>query len=104
LHFGATDPDLPLCLLHLRTAFFEAHLLSPSKTWQVWILKSYKVFKEPPNTIAPFCFVLFEAATALARQFHQERTQVVCSNKVDRSRLAFRHSRYWCYFYVLFVD
>jgi len=40
-----------------------------------------------------FCFLL-EAATQLARQVHQERTQVVCSNKVDRSRLALRHSRY----------
>ena len=40
-----------------------------------------------------FCF-LFEAATQLARQLHQECTQVVCSNKVDRSRLALRHSRY----------
>jgi len=38
-------------------------------------------------------FVLFEAATQLARQVHQERTQVVCSNKVDQSRLALRHSR-----------
>ena len=42
----------------------------------------------------PFFFVLFEAATQLARQVHQERTQVVCSNKVDRNRLALRHSRY----------
>jgi len=39
-------------------------------------------------------FCLFEAATQLARQVHQECTQVVCSNKVDRSRLAFWHSRY----------
>ena len=31
LRFGAMDPDLPLFLLHLRTAFFEAHLLSPQK-------------------------------------------------------------------------
>ena len=30
-------------------------------------------------------FFLFEAATQLARQVHQERTKVVCSNKVDRS-------------------
>ena len=37
-----------------------------------------------------FCFVLFlfEADTQLARQVHQKRTQVGCSNKVDRSRLA----------------
>ena len=29
LRFGSERPDLPLFLLHLRTAFFEAHLLSP---------------------------------------------------------------------------
>ena len=28
LHFGATEPDLPAFILYLRTAFFEAHLLS----------------------------------------------------------------------------
>jgi len=38
-----------------------------------------------------FFVCLFEAATQLARQVHQEHTQVVCSNKVDRSRLALRH-------------
>ena len=37
---------------------------------------------------------LFEAATQLARKVHQEHTQVRCSNKVDWSRLALRHSRY----------
>jgi len=37
--------------LHLRTAFFEAHLLSPSKIWQLWTLKSYKVLMETPYTI-----------------------------------------------------
>ena len=37
--------------LHLRTAFFEAHLLSPLKIWQFWVLKSYKVFMETPYTI-----------------------------------------------------
>jgi len=36
---------------------------------------------------------LFEAATQLARQVQQERTQVVCSNKVGWSRLAQRHFR-----------
>ena len=36
-------------------------------------------------------FLLFEAATQLACQVHQERTQMVCSNKVDWSRLALRH-------------
>ena len=75
LRFGATEPDLPLFLLHLRTAFFEAHLLSPSKIWQlwvlrdnvvywetnrkiindVWVLKFYQVFMEPLYTIvAPY--------------------------------------------------
>jgi len=33
------------------------------------------------------------AATQLARQVQQERTQVVCSNEVARKRLAQRHSR-----------
>ena len=51
LYFGATEPDLQLFLLHLRTAFFQAHLLSPSKIWQLWFPKSYKVFMEPPYTI-----------------------------------------------------
>ena len=37
-------------------------------------------------------FFLFEAATQLARQVHQERTQVVCSNMVPGT-LARRHSR-----------
>ena len=41
-----------------------------------------------------FLFFLFEAATQLARQVQQDRTQVVCSNKVGRSLLALRHSRY----------
>ena len=43
--------DLPIFLLHLRTAFFEAHLLSPSKILQLWTLKSYKVLMETPYTI-----------------------------------------------------
>ena len=33
------------------------------------------------------------AATQLARQLHQERTQVVCSNRESRKRPARRHSR-----------
>jgi len=32
--------------------------------------------------------LLLKDATQLARQVQQERTQVVCSNKVSRSRLA----------------
>jgi len=42
---------LPLGLLHLRAAFFEAHLLNQLKIWHLWVLKSYKVFMEPPYTI-----------------------------------------------------
>ena len=43
----------------------------------------------PPSAgSSSFFLFLFEAATQLARQVHQERTQIVCSNKVDRSRLA----------------
>jgi len=38
-------------------------------------------------------FFLVQSATHLARQVQQERTQVVYSNKVGRSRLAQRHSR-----------
>ena len=38
-------------------------------------------------------FLLLKATTQLARKVQQERTQVVCSNKVGRSRLAQRHSR-----------
>jgi len=46
-------------------------------------------------TILLLCrsFFFLKAATQLAHQVHQERTQVVCSNKVSRSRLARRHSR-----------
>jgi len=49
-----------------------------------------------PACSMPFFFPFFfvEAATQLARQVHQERTQVVCSNKADWSRLALRHSLY----------
>jgi len=38
-------------------------------------------------------FFWFEAATQLARRVQPKRTQVVCRNKVCRSRLAQRHSR-----------
>jgi len=50
-HFGATQSDLLLFLLDLRTAFFKAHLLSPWRLWQLWFPKCYKVFMEPPYTI-----------------------------------------------------
>ena len=35
-----------------------------------------------------FFFFFVKAATQLARQVQQERTQVACSNKVGRNRLA----------------
>ena len=50
LRFEYMWMDLPLFLLHLRTAFFKAHLLSPYKKWQVCSLKSYKVLMETPYT------------------------------------------------------
>jgi len=57
LRFVWKNPDLPLFLSHLRTAFFEAHLLSPYKIWQLWVLTSYKVFMEPSYTIiTPYYF------------------------------------------------
>jgi len=40
LHFGATKPDLPLCLLQIRT---EAHLLNVAPL-VLWFPESYKVF------------------------------------------------------------
>ena len=49
LRFSATYPNLQLLLLHLRTAFFEAHLLSPLKIWQLWVPQS---FMEPSYTIS----------------------------------------------------
>jgi len=56
LRFGVERPDLPLFLLHLRTAFFEAHLLSPWKIWQLWTLESYKVLMETPDD----CYTLVD--------------------------------------------
>jgi len=43
-------------LLHvLQCVAVEAHLLSPSKIWQLWALKSYKLFMEPPyTTVTPY--------------------------------------------------
>jgi len=43
------------------------------------------------------------AATQLARQLHQERTQVVYSNKEAWKRLARRHSRNSCHMFVCIV-
>jgi len=45
------------------------------------------------GTVSFFCFFFFEAATQLARRVQPNSTQVACSNKVGRSRLAQRHSR-----------
>ena len=42
---------LAIFLLHLRTEFFEAHLLSPLNIWQLWFPESFKVFMESPYTI-----------------------------------------------------
>jgi len=52
LRFVASGTDLPAFLLYLKTAFFEAHLLSSYKTWQLCSPKSYNVFIEPSYTIA----------------------------------------------------
>jgi len=49
--FVLKRPDLPLFSIAVKTSFFEAHLLSPLKIWQLWALKSYKVFMDPPYTI-----------------------------------------------------
>jgi len=45
----------------------------------------------PKHDWAFLFFLLLKAATQLTRQVQQERIQVVCSNKVGRSRLAQRH-------------
>ena len=58
LRFGAECLDLPLLLLHRRTVFFEAHLLSPLKMWHLWTLKSNKVLMETPYTIVTPYLVL----------------------------------------------
>ena len=55
------------------------------------------------DTCVRLFFFLLKAATQLARQVQQGRTQMVCSNKVGRSRLARRYSRngprtYECWF------
>ena len=44
---------------------------------------------DPPKHQHSIFFFLLKATTQLARQVHQERTQVVCSNKVGQNRLAF---------------
>jgi len=49
-----------------------------------------------------FYFLCF-AATQLACQLQQERTQVVCGNKEARKRLAQRHSRNSCHMFVSIV-
>jgi len=49
--FGATGTGVPSFLLYQKTLFFEAHLLSSEKTWQLCSPKSYKSFMEPSYTI-----------------------------------------------------
>ena len=53
---------------------------------------------------SPKIFFLCFAATQLARQVQQERTQVVCSNEVVQKRLARRHSRNSCHMFVFIVN
>ena len=55
-----------------------------------FFLSSFGPGSKTQRTI--FCFVFF-VATQLARQLHQERLQVGCSNKEAWKRLARRHSR-----------
>jgi len=55
-NFGATEPDMPHFLLHLRTLFYEAH---PSKIWQLWFPKKYKVFMETPLYHSTWTYIVF---------------------------------------------
>jgi len=45
------------------------------------------------SLVPPPFFLFFESTQQLVRRVHPKCTQVVCSNKVGRSRLAQRHSR-----------
>ena len=56
-------------------------------------LSSRSIAGVPSGRVLFSFFPFGKAATQLARQVQQERTQVVCSNMVGRSRLAQRHSR-----------
>ena len=59
-HFAFLYKSTQTCLfsvLHLWTAFQEAHLLGPSRIWQLWIPKSYEVFIEPPYIFVTPYFV-----------------------------------------------
>jgi len=47
-NFGATEPNMTHFLLYLRTLFYQAHLLSPLKIWELGFPEKYKVFMEPP--------------------------------------------------------
>ena len=51
------------------------------------------------NRSSFFCY----AATQLALQLHQERTQVVCSNREAQKRPARRYSRNSCHMFVFIV-
>ena len=59
----------------------------------VWfrVISDTCCYKHPPKLLKLFC-VCF-AVTQPARQLHQERTQVACSNRKARKRPARRHSR-----------
>jgi len=46
-------PRLATFLLHIRTAVFEAHFLSPLEIWRFCVPKSYQVFMEPLVTLIP---------------------------------------------------
>jgi len=73
---------------------------------------TFLCIKFPPSNFKPSplhpwpctnLFLVCFAATQLARQLHQERTQVMCSNKVAQKRLAQRHSRNSCHMFVCIV-
>jgi len=59
---------------------------------RVWFSNDLVTLSVQDSAFYMFLF-LFEAATQLARRVQPKRTQVVCNNKVGRSRLAQRHSR-----------
>jgi len=50
-----------------------------------WDPKVREILHLPQLKQSNILFILFETATQVARQVHQERTKVVCSNKVDRT-------------------
>jgi len=75
----------------------------PRHGWSLPLVPSH--FALTLSIAVSFVFFVFfgYAATQLARQVQQERTQVVCSNKAARKRLARRHSRNSCHMFVCIV-